>query len=92
MEELSRENYTNMLFGWNQYQPFIWDGKADFTDPLFLRYLAFLQTLPETGQTYMTHATNNYDALFAGEVWPRPSQSKRKAAILVVRSLRRNVR
>lgn len=68
MEELSRENYTNMLFGWNQYRPFIRDGKADFTDPLFLRYLTFLQTLPETGQTYMTHATNNYDALFAGDL------------------------
>ena len=68
MEELSRENYTNMLFGWNQYRPFIRDGKADFTDPLFLRYLTFLQTLPETGQTYMTHATNNYDALLAGAI------------------------
>lgn len=68
MEELSRKNYTSMLFGQKQYRSFIRNGKAAFNDPLFLRYLTFLQTLPETGQTYMTHATNNYDALFAGEL------------------------
>ena len=68
MEELSRENYNNMLFGQNQYRPFMRDGKANFTDPLFLRYLAFLQTLPETGQTYMTRGSSNYDALLAGEL------------------------
>lgn len=68
MEELSRENCTNMLFGQKQYLSFIRDGKANFTDPLFLRYLAFLQTLPETEQTYMTRGSSNYDALLAGEL------------------------
>lgn len=69
MEQISRENYMVRLFGRCQYLPF-YSGKTlpAFTDPLYLRYLSFLPSLPETGQDYMDYGNNNYDALLSGEI------------------------
>ncbi len=69
MEEVSRDNASRILFGsGGEYAPFIQDGVADFENELYLRYLAYLSTLPEEPQKYMDYGKNNTAALFAGEI------------------------
>ncbi len=68
MEEVSRDTAGRMLFGSNQYAPFIQDGTASFENPLYLRYLTLLHSLPEESQQYMNHGKNNSAALLAGEI------------------------
>ncbi|MGN1345351.1 MAG: hypothetical protein ACI4V1_01085 [Eubacteriales bacterium] len=66
MEELAQSNFESKLFGWLSYTPFVRDGKADFRNPVFLRRLAFLQTLPTEPETYMDHGSSNIMDLYAG--------------------------
>ncbi len=69
MEEVCRDNASSVLFGsGGEYAPFIQDGVADFENELYLRYLAYLSTLPEEPQKYMDYGKNNSAALFAGEI------------------------
>ena len=56
------------LFDGRAYEPFIRDGKASFTDPLYIRYLTWLSTVPVEGQKYMDHGSSNVGALLAGEI------------------------
>jgi len=68
MEDLSRYDTHGMLFHGKVYEPFIQGDTAAFDDPLYARYLRFLMTLPEQGQKYMDHGTDNTAQLFAGEI------------------------
>ena len=65
---MSRESAYGKLFGGKVYEPFLKNGQASFDDPLYIRYLEYLRTLPETEQTYMNHGSNNTTALLAGEI------------------------
>ncbi|MBR5446309.1 MAG: hypothetical protein IKV57_09300 [Clostridia bacterium] len=56
------------LFDGKAYEPFIRDGKAYFTDPLYPRYLKWLSTVPVEGQKYMDHGSSNVGSLLAGEI------------------------
>ena len=56
------------LFNGRAYEPFIRDGKAYFTDPLYPRYLRWLSTVPVEGQKYMDHGSSNIGSLLAGEI------------------------
>ncbi len=68
MEEVSRDTAGRMLFDSSQYASFIQDGTASFENPLYLRYLTLLHSLPEEPQQYMDHGKNNSAALLAGEI------------------------
>ena len=67
MEYLSRSNADYTLFNNHVNRFFLQDGKACFTDPLYLRYLAFLAVLPAEGQEYFDHGINTMEQVIAGE-------------------------
>ena len=52
MDELAQENAARLLFGSEGYGAFIdaESGTCDFTDPVFIRYLEFLKSLPKTAE------------------------------------------
>ncbi len=52
MNELAQENAARLLFGTEGYGAFIdaEAGTCDFTDPVFIRYLTFLKSLPATAK------------------------------------------
>ena len=52
MDELAQENAARLLFGSEGYGAFIdaESGTCDFTDPVFIRYLTFLKSLPATAK------------------------------------------
>jgi len=68
MEEICQRDAMGMLFGGNMYEPFLMGNTASFDDPLYLRYLHFLASLPETGQKYMNHGKDNSAMVLAGEI------------------------
>ena len=52
MDDLAQENAARLLFGTEGYGAFIdaEAGTCDFTDPVFIRYLTFLKSLPATAK------------------------------------------
>ena len=67
MEYLSRDSADYDLFNNHVNSFFLRDGQACFDDPLYLRYLAFLATLPEEGQEYFDRGVNTMQSIIAGE-------------------------
>ena len=65
MDELSQENAARLLFGSEGYGAFIdaESGTCDFTDPVFIRYLVFLKSLPKTAEESRNLAANPLSGL-----------------------------
>lgn len=68
IEEVGKENYRYSLFLDATYAGFISGNTANFTSPLFKRYLTFIKSLPDEAQTYMEHGSNNLRDLYAGVI------------------------
>ncbi|MGN1410710.1 MAG: hypothetical protein ACI4XJ_11130 [Eubacteriales bacterium] len=68
IEEVGRDNYSYALFSNATYTGFIGGNTANFTSPLFKRYLTFIKSLPDKAQTYMDHGSNNVSDLYAGVI------------------------
>ncbi|MBQ8642728.1 MAG: hypothetical protein IJ480_11000 [Clostridia bacterium] len=70
IEEVGKDNYQQILFRDTMYASFIRDGQAYFNDPLYLRYLEWIESLPKTGQKLMSDSANLKQAVIAGEYSP----------------------
>jgi len=70
IEEVGKDNYEKILFRDTMFAHFIRDGKACFDDPLYVRYLTWMKSLPAKGKKLMSDSANLKHAVIAGEYSP----------------------
>ena len=67
MEYISGDTADAVLSA-NVYSAFLQEDMAHFDDPLYIRLLAYLATLPTEPVAYMEHGVDNREQIAAGEI------------------------
>lgn len=70
IEDLSKTNFRNWLFGGCCMMEFARANHADFNNDNFIRLLEFIKGLPDEPQKYMDHGSGNVMDIIAGAVSP----------------------